>query len=167
MRFKSPFSNTTFDSLKAGDFFFHPLAGGHSPAIKVVRADGEDAVIDLNLEQQRGEPRLPTLMDADAFEGQTVIAVETAFIRPKLGVSNLVNGAGGAGSIGNGALVLTPAGNFLRVKGPRLATLVFDVDSGKQGTSPDSAKCLWADEWQIVIEEDDKDLVLFERKLST
>jgi hypothetical protein len=91
MRFKSPFSNTTFDSLKAGDFFFHPLAGGHSPAIKVVRADGEDAVIDLNLEQQRGEPRLPTLMDADAFEGQTVIAVETAFIRPKLGVSNLVN----------------------------------------------------------------------------
>jgi hypothetical protein len=164
MRFESPFSNSNFNSLKAGDFFLHPLSGAHSPAIKVLRSDGKDALIDLNLEQQNTNRRTPTLMNCDDFQNLTVIAVKAAIIRPKVGISNLTNGAGGAGSAGSGALVLTPTSNVLRVKGPNLMTLAFDVVSGHQTALPDSAKCLWADEWQVVVKEADDELVIFERK---
>jgi hypothetical protein len=36
--------------------------------------------------------------------------------------------------------------------------------TGQQVNNPDTAKCLWAAEWQIVITENDKDQVLFEKK---
>ena len=64
MNFESPFSNVKFSALKAGDFFFHPLTGDHSPALKVIRADGKEAMIDLNLEQRDGR-RQPSLVDVD------------------------------------------------------------------------------------------------------
>jgi hypothetical protein len=80
---KSPFSNANFDHLKAGDFFFHSLAGDHCPAIKVVRADGKEGVLDFHLEQQNGR-HLPTLVSCDGFENLTVMAVQQAVIRPKV-----------------------------------------------------------------------------------
>lgn len=161
MKFQSPFSNANFNGLGVGDFFFHPLSGGHSPAIKVLRLDKEIAVIDLNLEQQDGS-RLPTLMHSGDFEDLTVVSVQTATIRPRSGIASLKNGAGGAGSIDRGSLMITPTAILLKVKGPNLATLAFDVVTGQQVSNPDSAKCLWTTEWQVVAREGDKDLTIFE-----
>jgi hypothetical protein len=159
--FQSPFSNLNFSSLKTGDFFFHPLAGDHSPAIKVVRKDRKQAVVDLNLQQQNGR-HLPTLVECDDFQNLTVVAVEAAVIRPKPGLINLKNGAAG-GSIDRAALVVLPTQTLLKVRGPNLGTLAFDISTGQQVDSPDSAQCLWASEWQIIIRENEKDHVLFER----
>jgi hypothetical protein len=53
---------------------------------------------------------------------------------------------------------------LVRVRGHALSTLSFDVATGQQVNNPDTAKCLWAAEWQIVITENDKDQVLFEKK---
>jgi hypothetical protein len=52
---------------------------------------------------------------------------------------------------------------LVRVKGHALSILSFDVATGQQVNNPDTAKCLWAAEWQIVITENDKDQVLFEK----
>jgi hypothetical protein len=160
--FHSPLSNANFNSLKVGDFFFHPLTGDHSPAIKILRADGTQAVVDLNLEQQNGR-HLPTLVNCDDFANLTVVAVETAVIRPKPGLAHLKNGAAG-GTIDRAALVISPTQTFLKVRGPNMGIIAFDMVSGHQCNSPDSPQCLWASEWQIVITENDKDHVLFERK---
>jgi hypothetical protein len=163
MNFESPFSNANFNNLKPGDFFLHPLAGGHSPAIKVVRADKVETAVDLNLVQQ-DQSRLPTLTEPDTFKDLTVIAVKAAVIRPKPGLLSIKNGAGGAGSIGRAALVILPTGTLIIVRGPSISTLAFDVVTGHQASKPDSAQCLWTTEWQILIKEGEKELVIFERK---
>jgi len=162
MNFESPFSNANFNNLKPGDFFLHPLAGGHSPAIKVVRADKVETAVDLNLEQQ-DQSRLPTLMEPDAFQDLTVIAVKAAVIRPKPGLLSIKNGAG-AGSIDRADLVMLPTGTLIKVRGPSISTLAFDVVTGHQASDPNSAQCLWTTEWQILIREGEKELVIFERK---
>ena len=61
------------------------------------------------------------------------------------------------------ALVILPTQPLLKVSGPNLGTFAFDISTGQQANSPDSAQCLWASEWQIIIRENDKDHVLFER----
>jgi hypothetical protein len=160
--FNSPFSNATFNSLQAGDFFFHPLSGAHSPAIKVVRLDGNAGVVDFHMEQQNGR-HLPTLVSCDDFENLTVMAVQRAVIQPKPGLEHLKNGAGD-GTVDRAALILAPTQTLVRVRGPNLSMLSFDVVTGQQVNSPDIAKCLWAAEWQIVIVEGDKTRVLFEPK---
>lgn len=138
------------------------MAGDHCPAIKVVRADGKEGVLDFHLEQQTGR-HLPTLVSCDGFENLTVMAVQQAVIRPKPGLAHLKNGAAG-GSVDRAALIIMPGQTLVRVRGPNLATLAFGVATGQQANNPDTAKCLWAAEWQIIITENDKDHVLFERK---
>jgi hypothetical protein len=160
--FNSPFSNANFDNLQAGDFFFHTLSGEQSPAIKVVRADGKEGVVDFHMEQQNGR-HLPTLVSKEGFENITVIAVQQAVIRPKPGLAHLKNGSGGA-SVDRAALIMMPGQTLVRVRGHALSTLSFDVATGQQVNNPDTAKCLWAAEWQIIITENDKDQVLFEKK---
>ncbi len=162
VNFQSPFSNANFNSLQPGNLFFHPLAGGHSPAIKVVRADGKQTVVDLNLEQEN-QMRVPTLMSCDDFIDLTVVAVQTAFIRPKPELSAIRNGSGGGGPIGRAALMMLPTQTLLKVRGPNGSSLCFDISNGAQVGNPDSAKCLWSADWQIVVRENDEDLVLFER----
>lgn len=162
MLFYSPFSNANFDNLQAGDFFFHSLSGEPSPAIKVVRLDGKPGVVDFHLEQQNGR-HLPSLVSCEGFENTTVIAVQKAVIRPKPGLTHLKNGAAGA-SVDRGALIMMLGQTLVRVTGHALSILAFDVTTGKQVNNPDSAKCLWAMEWQIVFTENNADHVLFERK---
>jgi hypothetical protein len=123
-----------------------------------------NAVVDLNYEQQNGA-RLPTLiMSTDDFEDLTVIAVKSALIRPKVDTNALINGAGAASSIDQSSLVMAPSGTLLKVKGPNLMHLVFNVETGVQSSNPNSVQCIWTKEWEVVIEQDDKPLVLFQRK---
>ena len=165
MLFRSPFSNANFDSLKAGDFFFHSLAEeDYSPAIKVARSDGAPAVIDLNFEHQN-KRRLPTLVGLDGFTNFVVIAVEKAIIRPAPGLANINYGA--SSDIDRAALVIGPTQTFLKVRGANMGYSAFDVTTGLQAQAPESSQCLWAAGWQIIITENDKDQVLFERKAST
>lgn len=163
MNFESNFSHANFNSLNPGDFFFHPLAGGHSPAIKVRRADNVETALDLNLELKDGK-RSPSLVEPNDFEDLTVVGVASAIIRPKAGIENILNGAGGAGTVPRGALVMAPTGRLLRVKGPNVGTLYFDISSGLQVTDPDSAQCIWAIKWEVLARSDDKELIMFERK---
>jgi hypothetical protein len=162
MNFESPFSNVKFSALKAGDFFFHPLTGDHSPALKVIRADGKEAMIDLNLEQQDGR-RQPSLVDVDDLDTLVVVSVPAAIIRPKLGIANIISGAAGAGSIGMGSLIITPTDVLVRVRGPNLHTLTYSITSGNQISSPHSANSIWSTEWQVIIKKSDNETVLFER----
>ncbi|MDA9525422.1 hypothetical protein XI06_35205 [Bradyrhizobium sp. CCBAU 11434] len=163
MQFESAFKNADFSALKPGALFFHPLAGGHSPALKVITAQGNTMVVDLNLEQQNNT-RAPTLMAADDFHGTSVVFVPEAIIRPTGGLSNLTNGSGGTSTIDRGALILLPSSSLLKVKGPQMQTFVFDVDSGQQSTNPDSAKCIWSDKWEVVIRQGDREEIIFTRK---
>jgi len=162
VRFYSPFSNATFDTLQAGDFFFHPLSGEPSPAIKVVCLDGKEGIVDFHMEQQNGR-HLPTLVSPDAFENVPLMAVPQAVTRPKPGLAHLKNGTSGE-SVDRAALLLMPGQTLVRVRGHALSILTFDVGTGQQVKNPDTAKCLWAAEWQIVITEGDKDHILFDRK---
>lgn len=163
MKFDSPFSSTIFGDLMPGAFFFHPLSGDHSPAFKVKRADGEMAAIDLNLEQD-DQSRMPTLVDPDHFQGVNVIAVESALIRPTPGISHIKNGSGAFTTISRGALVLSPAGKLLRVKGPNMATLEFNVETGMQANGQDSTRCIWSYAWQILVVDNQKETILFDRQ---
>jgi hypothetical protein len=165
MKFESPFSNTKFSALKAGDFFFHPLTGDHSPALKVIRADGKEAMLDLDLEQQDGS-RQPSLVDVDDLDVLVVVSVPTAIIRPKPGIANIISGAAGAASIRMGSLIMTPTDVLVRVRGPNLNTLIYSVVTGNQVSGPDSAQSLWSTEWQVLLKDGDKETVIFERNVS-
>jgi hypothetical protein len=143
-------------------FSFTHCPGNNPQQQKVVRADGKEGVVDFHMEQQTGR-HLPTLVSKEGFENITVIAVQQAVIRPKPGLAHLKNGSGGA-SVDRAALIVMPGQTLVRVRGHALSTLSFDVATGQQVNNPDTAKCLWAAEWQIVITENDKDQVLFEKK---
>lgn len=162
MQFESAFKNADFTALEPGALFFHPLAGDHSAALKVITIQGNTMVVDLNLEQQNNT-RAPTLMAPDDFHGTSVVFVPDGIIRPTGGLSNLTNGSGGASIIDRGALILLPSSNLLKVKGPQMQTFVFDVDSGQQSTSPDSAKSIWSYRWEIVIRRGDREEIIFTR----
>jgi hypothetical protein len=151
-----------FEDLGIGDFFFHPLSGGHTPSIKVKRADDQAAAIDLDAEQANGA-RVPSLVSYGEFEGLTVLGVREAFVRPTPGLPNAIIGSSGAGSPSTGALVMSTSETLFRVKGPSLHTLVFNAETGVQSTAPDSAELVWWSKWQVCIRDADVVTVLFER----
>ncbi len=53
-----------------------------------------------------------------------------------------------------------------RVKGPTMGALYFDVSTGLQLATqdPDSAQCLWATHWDVIVRTGDRETVLFGRK---
>jgi len=159
MLFQSLFTNKHFDDLQPGDFFFHMLSGEYSPAIKVVRANGEGAVIDLNMEQQNGR-RLPSMTQSEGFETIALVAVPTAIMRPKPGLQTLKSSS--SQSLERSALVMLSDKTLLRVRANNMNILVFNIATGVQTTIPQAAQCLWTTEWQIVIVENDKEQILFE-----
>jgi hypothetical protein len=114
------------------------------------------------MEQQNGR-YLPTLVNTEGFEGVPLMAVPQAVIRPKPGLTQLKNGSSN-GSVDRAALLMLPEQALVRVRGHALSILAFDIATGQQVSNPDTAKCLWTAEWQIVLTEGDKDHVLFERK---
>jgi hypothetical protein len=165
MNFESDFSEAKFNILSLGQFFFHSLADDrHSPAIKVRRADNVETAVDLDLELN-DKSRMPTLVEPGGFEDLTVVSVPHVIIRPARGITNILNGAGAVGSIPRGALVMAPGGQrLIRVKGPNKGTLYFNISTGLQTSDVDSAQCLWATKWEVIVRSGDKETVLFERK---
>jgi hypothetical protein len=101
------------------------------------------------------------MMNDSALAGTTVLFVPNAQFRALKPLSNFVLGAGGGGAP-NGSLVLREDTVCLKVRYD-IHTFHFEITSGNQVPSKDSARCVWSEHWEIVLENTTDTMSLFSR----
>lgn len=159
MKTEAIFDVCLYDTLKPGEFFFHPLSGGHNPAMKIT-VGGETRVLDFTFEDKDGKI-VPQILEDDDFGATTVIRIPNAILRPTDGLNNVLNGAGSIGSPVVGALILSPKGVFVKAKHKFPATPVVKITDGSTGHSIDSSTCAWSPKWEVVIRDGETVIPVF------
>jgi len=165
MQTETIFDVAQFEALNLASLFFHSFDDDYSPAMRVTTLDGQPMVIDFNMAQLNGPPQ-PSLVSEADFLGSTFVSVANASVRLPTSLKNIVHGATGVGSPPIGSVILRSGGRVIRVRHQGSTGLSFNLDTGQQVKSQDSAHCAWSNQWEIVVRNQNmkEAVVLFSRK---